>query len=441
MIVVEAETQHPLDQMPLDFAFMQRLTYRERLYGIKQANQLKTPEDRQLQHQKLREMIGKTPLIRIPVDEKGTIFAKMESENPTESHYDRATLAILQRLEREGLIKPGDTILEGTSGSAGRSFAYFCNRLGFKLDMIVPLPQEMPQERIKDMVVLGANIIRADRLGGIGKVIEKFRRRLVELRREGYIESQCILDGKPMRIFTKGNNAICAPNHSEIIITPQSFGRIAEETLGQLPQGAQIDTFIGTLGNGSTIKGISEGLKKKFTNLRVVGTEDYRSPTNAVRKLEREFPGDSKVVKREFEKRYGYPMPSPNEFTYHDSFGASTPGSYKPEFIELDRIDEIIVVGDEWREEKARHNLNAYLEYDDASTIGNTSAENLWVAQAMIRQGKAKNVLILFYDKADQYRDWPPLAYRPFSDMLDFVRVVQKRNVRHSPAVTGRGAL
>lgn len=390
---------------------IKRLEAREKQFGIVPADQLVTPEDRADQYARLEKMVGHTPLESLYPRNGNKIWIKNESENPTECHYDRASVAVLKTLEGKGFIKPGDTLLEGTSGSAGRSFAYFCSRLGFKLDMIVP--QELPPERGRDMLTFGTNLIRADKPGGMGPVIEKFRRTLVGFRRNGYKEEegeQFSLEGKPVIIFEKGDHVVCAPNHSEIPITPRSFGQIAKEVLEQLPPGIQIDAFIGTLGNGATIKGISEVLKEKFPDLKIIGTEDYRSPTNAVRKLELEFPDNPEMVRQKFKEKYGVKMPDPKDFTYHDSFGASTPSSYKPAFIELDKIDEIVLMGDEWRDLKRRKNTYAVLLNNVPNAIGNTSAENRYLASVLALYGglRNKNILVMTYDKGDQYADWPP---------------------------------
>ncbi len=238
-----------------------RLAVREQASGIVPADQLLTPENRMRQYTQLEAMTGNTPLDPWHIQGGGTIWIKRESENPTESHYDRASVAVLKRLEMDGFIKPGDRILEGTSGSAGRSFAWACSRLGYKLDIIVPHKEEIPAERVRDMKALGANVIHADEKGGILKVRRKFRRMLVETKRAGYERDDYELEGKPIIVFRKDAETIVAPDHSEIIITPNAFGTIGDEVVAQLPEGARIDTFISTLGNGATLKGISERLR------------------------------------------------------------------------------------------------------------------------------------------------------------------------------------
>lgn len=386
---------------------MSRLAAREKVAGILSASQLRTPQDRTAQYSRLEAMIGNTPLDFWRLTNGNTLWIKRESENPSESHYDRISVRVLKRLEQEGLIKPGDHILEGTSGSAGRSFAWACNRLGFKLDMIVPHRDEFPKERAKDMEALGANLIYAEEHGGVGKVVRKYKRMLVELKSQGYTMETCTLEGKPIMLFRKGGETIVAPNHSEIIITVQGFRTVADEVIAQMPKGKKVDIFIGTVGNGSTLKGISEGLRKTYGKVVVVGVEHKNSPTNAIRKL-REEVGEEKMVEA-FMSLYGFAMPTRSEMTYHDSFGASTPG-YEPPFVEVDQLDSIVLVDNEWRDFKRDVNTYAWLAGHPRNIIGNTTAENIYLAMMLSDLGRFsnKNILVLNYDKADQYADWPP---------------------------------
>lgn len=387
---------------------MSRLAIREQVAGIVPADQLKTPDDRMRQYARLEQMIGNTPLDSWHLYDTGaTIWIKREAQNPSESHYDRVSVTVLKRLETEGFIKPGDRILEGTSGSAGRSFAWACSRLGYKLDMIVPHADEFPAQRSRDMEALGANLIHADERGGIGKVTRQFKIEMIKLRRAGYEDEQYKLEGKPIIIFRKENETIVAPNHSEIIITPNAFRSIADEIISQLPEGVRIDTFISTLGNGSTLKGISERLRVAYGNLQVFGIEHRNSPTNAIRKLRDEIGEEG--MRNEFERLYGFKMPEKGEMTYHDSFGASTPG-YEPPFVETDKLDGIVLVDQEWRDFKRRVNTYAWLGGNPKNLIGNTTAENLYAALMLAQcpSWTGKNILVIHYDKADQYADWPP---------------------------------
>lgn len=389
---------------------LSRLARREQEAGIVPASELHTREDRVRQYDLLEGMIGNTRLLPIHLGNGTTIWRKMESDNPSGSHYDRAALTVLRTLEERDFIKPGDKILEGSSGSAGRSFAYHCNRLGFELDMVVPVESEFPQERSQPMVDFGANLIRADGTGGIARVIEKFSAMRRDLMRDGFKRDrnpELMIEGKPIIIFNKGDQTICAPNHSEIAMTPRAFGTIAAEAIEQLPKGVSFDTFIGTLGNGSTMKGITDTLAAHYgrDNLTIIGTETTSAPTNAIRKLLGQYGEEG--VRAAFLEKYGFRMPELHEQTYHDSFGASTPG-YEPPFVEVENIDEIVLLGNEWRDFKRRHNTYALLNHNVEDTVGNTSAEDLYLALFLGEMYPGRNILVPNYDNAQQYPDYPP---------------------------------
>lgn len=414
--------------------FQRRLAVRAREFGIVPASQLKTPQDRAVQYARFEAHLGNTPLLCIPAANDCTIWAKDEARNPfSESHYDRVAFRVLRTLEDGGFIKPGDRILEVTSGSAGRSLAVACYYLGFGLDIVVPHQDEIPEARLRDMRALGANIIHADEKGGIGKAISKWRRILAGYRgqaRNGvgaFDDKSLRLEGKPIIIYKNGDQTIVAPNHAEIPITPRAFEGIAREVLAQLPFGVKIDISILTLGNGSTLKATTDVFDEAFGRVRTIGVETRNAPTNAIREVRErliasgEFSKDAfaaynkrvddpiahQRLKEEFEKRYGIPMPEKGEMSYHDSFGASTEG-YEPPFIDINRLSGIVVVGDEWRDFKRRWNTYAHLL--NRPGLGNTSVENLYVALKLAElEGKpGQNFLVLFYDKADQYVDWPP---------------------------------
>lgn len=370
---------------------------------------------------RLESIVGLTPLVRLSAPNGGTIWAKVESENPTECHYDRAALATIKTLEQAGFIKPGDTLIEGTSGSAGRSFAYFANRLGYNIRILV---SQLPEARRRDMEQFGAELMDVGS-GGIARVQEASEQLLLAYNsNKDYKKYRYRTPGgKNAYVFEGNDERVCFSNHAESLLTPQAFSRIGFEVLGQLPKGANLDVFSGTLGNGSTIKGISEALKTKFPNIKVVGVEDAASPTHYVRKYGVDH----------YREVFG----KDPEYRLHNSPGSSVPGYTNPPFIELDNINEIHLVDEaEWHPAKDEYNSrvwNPYIpKFDLTKTIGNTSIENLIVARRLARAQKGLNTLVIFYDKADQYPDFSMRYYshdmlRPADEQVTAIRWLEDR--------------
>jgi len=401
--------------------FQVRLAEREAQHNIVSADQLVTPQDRTAQYFRFHQMVGGTPLLRLPLDNGGTAWAKFEMDSPTENHYDRASLAMFELLEGKGLIKPGDTILEGTSGSAGRSVAYFARRLGFNLQMLVP--QEMDPVRRMEIEAQGATVLTAKEPGGIGSVVKEYGERIMGFIDEGYDRVRFREDGAKVNIFNKDGEVVCASNHSESLFTPKAFGQIAREVAIQLPYGVRIDTYLGTLGNGSSMKGISEELRRIYGEVKTIGVETLVAPVHALRKYGPEW----------FQERYGFvPAPEIDGVTQvHDVPGESVWG-YVPPFIELNQIDEIRIPDDaSWRELQKEYNDVAWKAHHSTNYIGRTSAQNLYLAEQVAEESPGRNILIVFFDRADQYSDWPPKSYRtpypPFEDMLDYARSYKTR--------------
>jgi len=106
------------------------------------------------------DLIGNTPLVRLrgPSEETGCdIFGKCEFANPGASVKDRAALFIVRDAERQGLLKPGGTIVEGTAGNTGIGLALVANALGYKT--IIVMPETQSQEKKDTLRALGAQLV------------------------------------------------------------------------------------------------------------------------------------------------------------------------------------------------------------------------------------------------------------------------------------------
>jgi hypothetical protein len=136
-------------------------------------------------------------------------------------------------------------------------------------------------------------------------------------------------------------------------------------------------------------------LRKYNQKLHVIGTEDFRAPVWYVIKYGEQY----------FIKNYGH---APT-YRKHDTFGASNKGYIAPfiaEMLAQGKIDEVRLMGDEWRSLWQDYNEESYRKFDDINTLGHTSAQNFRTAIQYGYEHPGSNILVLFYDKADQYADW-----------------------------------
>ena len=106
----------------------------------------------------IQDTIGNTPLIEIPTESSSSVLlAKLEGNNPGGSVKDRPALNMIQEAERKGLVKPGDTLIEATSGNTGIALSMVSAIKGYK--MIIIMPETASVERIKTMEAYGAKVI------------------------------------------------------------------------------------------------------------------------------------------------------------------------------------------------------------------------------------------------------------------------------------------
>jgi len=197
---------------------------------------------------KLIELIGNTPLVElsiIPVNPKVKVFCKLEGQNPGGSVKDRAAFNMIKSALERGEIKPGDKLVEATSGNTGIALAMVANILG--LEMTLVMPDNSTKERVLSMEAYGAKVI----LTPAGKTIE-YSRELAEnmSEREGYFL---------LNQFSNPDNYMA-----------HYFGtgpEIWKDTHGGVTH------FVSAMGTTGTIMGVSRFLKEKNPNIQIVGTQ------------------------------------------------------------------------------------------------------------------------------------------------------------------------
>ena len=204
----------------------------------------------------LTELIGNTPLLELSRfnANKGlnaTLMAKIEFFNPGGSVKDRIALSMIEDAEAKGLLKPGDVIIEPTSGNTGVGLAWVSTVKGYRL--ILTMPETMSVERQNLLKALGAQLILTPGDKGMKGAIEKAE----ELRQS--IPGSIILQ----QFENPANPAIHVRTTAE---------EIWRDTDGK------IDIFVAGVGTGGTLSGVGAGLKKHNPHIRIVGVEPDSSP-------------------------------------------------------------------------------------------------------------------------------------------------------------------
>lgn len=290
------------------------------------------------------ELIGDTPAVRIRrlLDEDaGELYVKLEYFNPSGSVKDRAAYNLIAQAEKDGVLKPGATIIEPTSGNTGIGLAMNAAAKGYKAILI--MPDNMTKERINILKAYGADVVltpAAERMPGA-------IRKALELREQ--IPGSFI----PQQFENKAN-----PDIHRITTAPE----ILEQMEGRL------DAFVATSGTGGTITGTGEALREALPDLRIVVVEPQGSPV-----LSGGQPGPHKLV-------------------------GTSPG-FVPAILNTGIYDEIVQVADEDALRTTRE-----LARLEGILVGPSAGASVWAGmQTAKRLGKGKRVLCIAPDTGERY--------------------------------------
>ena len=206
--------------------------------------------------QSVVELIGNTPLLQLnrygaAHELGGTILAKLEYRNPAGSVKDRIGYSLIAQAEADGILKPGGTIIEPTSGNTGIALAAYGAALGYKV--IIVLPETMSVERRALIRQFGAELVLTPAAEGIKGSIAK-----AEEIRDATPNSFI-----PQQFENPANPAIHATTTAE---------EIWRDTAGQ------VDIVVGGVGTGGTISGIARALKPRKADLKIVAVQPEESP-------------------------------------------------------------------------------------------------------------------------------------------------------------------
>jgi cysteine synthase A len=201
------------------------------------------------------ELIGDTPMVRLnrlPDPAGAEVAAKVEALNPGGSVKDRIGLAMLEDAERRGVLKPGGTIVEPTSGNTGIGLALAAAVKGYRL--ILTMPDDMSIERQRLLARLGAEIHLTPAIEGMTGAVFAAE----ELVRE-----------HPDHVM---------PQQFQNPANPEVHRRTTAREILEAVGGRRIDAFVAGVGTGGTITGVGEVLKERMPGIRVVAVEPARSP-------------------------------------------------------------------------------------------------------------------------------------------------------------------
>lgn len=206
--------------------------------------------------QSVIELIGNTPLLQLnrfgaKHDLKGTVLAKLEYRNPAGSVKDRIGYSLIAQAEKDGILKPGGTIIEPTSGNTGIALAAYGAALGYKV--IIVLPESLSVERRALIRQYGAELVLTPASEGIKGSIAK---------------AEAIRDATP-------NSFI--PQQFENPANPAIHEATTAEEIWRDTAGT-VDFVVGGVGTGGTLSGIAHALKPRKADLKIVAVQPEESP-------------------------------------------------------------------------------------------------------------------------------------------------------------------
>ncbi|RUT30622.1 cysteine synthase A [Paenibacillus zeisoli] len=292
----------------------------------------------------ITELIGDTPAVRLNRlvgTHDAEVYVKLEYFNPSRSVKDRAAYHMINRAEQEGLLKPGSTLIEPTSGNTGIGLAMNAAAKGYRA--ILVMPDNMTAERINILKAYGAEVVltpAAERMpGAIAKALE--------------LQTQIPGSFIPQQFENPAN--------------PDAHrGTTALEIIEQME--GQLDVFVASSGTGGTITGTGEVLRKHLPGIQIYVVEPKGSPV-----LSGGVPGPHKLV-------------------------GTSPG-FVPSILNTNVYDEIVQVADEDALETTR-----LLASQEGILVGPSAGATVWTAIQLAKKlGQGKRILCIAPDTGERY--------------------------------------
>lgn len=298
------------------------------------------------------QLIGDTPVVKlnnIVPEDAADVYVKLEYQNPGGSVKDRIALAMIERAEQEGKIKPGDTIVEPTSGNTGIGLAFVAAAKGYKA--VFTMPETMSQERRNLLRAYGAEVVLTPGSEAMKGAIKKAK----ELKEEyGYYE--------PQQFENPANPLI-----HELTTGPELVEQF---------EGRTIDAFLAGVGTGGTLSGVGKVLKEKYPSIQIVAIEPEGSPV-----LSGGEPGPHKL----------------------QGLGAG----FVPDTLNTNIYDEVVKIGNETAMETSRR-----VAKEEGILAGISSGAAIYAAIEKAKElGKGKTVVTVLPSNGERYLSTPLYSF------------------------------
>ncbi|MCL5027212.1 MAG: cysteine synthase A [Chloroflexi bacterium] len=291
-------------------------------------------------------LIGNTPMVRLSrlaSEDAAAVFAKLESLNPAGSVKDRVALAMVEDAERRGLLHPGDTIVEPTSGNTGIGLAMVAAVKGYRL--VLTMPEDMSAERQRLLGLFGAEVVLTPALQAMEGAVSAARKLASQ---HGYFMPQQFDNPANPRVH-------CEETGAEVLKAMNALGQ-------------QVDALVAGIGTGGTITGVAEALREANPDVLIVGVEPLRSAV-----LSGKQPGWHRI----------------------QGIGAG----FVPKVLRRELIHEVLAVSDEDAFAMMRS-----LARREGLLVGPSSGAAAHAAlQVAQRFGRGKSVIVILPDTGERY--------------------------------------
>jgi len=300
----------------------------------------------------ITQIIGGTPVVKlrnVVDDNAADVYVKLEYQNPGGSVKDRIALAMIEKAEQDGILKPGSTIVEATSGNTGIGLSWVGAAKGY--NVIITMPETMSQERRNLLKAYGAELVLTPGSEAMKGAIKKAK----ELKEEhGYFE--------PQQFENPAN-----PEIHELTTGPELVEQF---------EGRQIDAFLAGVGTGGTLSGVGKVLKKEYPNVEIVAIEPEASPV-----LSGGEPGPHKL----------------------QGLGAG----FVPDTLNTEVYDSIIKVGNDTAMDMARR-----VAREEGILAGISSGAAIYAAIQKAKElGKGKTVVTVLPSNGERYLSTPLYSF------------------------------